>query len=134
LGEGLEFGRKLKSYAQETFAHVTLDLEISFQPPYKLLRPPFLSQATMHLYPASPEAANRFLKFVNTSPTPFHAVHNAALRLEKAGFQKVLESKHRPCPSHVLPRQIREKDEWENTLMPGGKYYFTRYAHVSSSA
>ena len=41
------------------------------------------------LYPAVPEAATRFLKFVNASPTPFHAVHNAALRLEKAGFQKV---------------------------------------------
>ncbi|KAF8165446.1 aspartyl aminopeptidase [Crassisporium funariophilum] len=61
------------------------------------------------LYPASPEAATRFLKFVNASPTPFHAVHNAAIRLEKAGFQK-----------------IREKDEWEKTVEPGGKYYFTR--------
>ena len=38
-----------------------------------------------------PEAATRFLKFVNASPTPFHAVHNAALRLEKAGFKKVCE-------------------------------------------
>jgi aspartyl aminopeptidase len=38
---------------------------------------------------SSPEAATRFLKFVNASPTPFHAVFNAALRLEKAGFQKV---------------------------------------------
>jgi aspartyl aminopeptidase len=44
---------------------------------------------TMMLYPASPEAATRFLKFVNASPTPFHAVHNAAVRLENAGFQKV---------------------------------------------
>ncbi|KAI0303216.1 aspartyl aminopeptidase [Russula brevipes] len=56
-----------------------------------------------------PLAATRFLKFVNASPTPFHAVHNAALRLEKAGFRK-----------------IREKDDWESTLEPGGKYYFTR--------
>ncbi|KIM46291.1 hypothetical protein M413DRAFT_441377 [Hebeloma cylindrosporum] len=63
----------------------------------------------MMLFPTSPEAATRFLKFVNASPTPFHAVHNAALRLEKAGFQK-----------------IREKDEWEKALRPGGKYYFTR--------
>lgn len=45
--------------------------------------------STMMLYPTSPEAAVRFLKFVNASPTPFHAVHNAAARLEKAGFQKV---------------------------------------------
>jgi aspartyl aminopeptidase len=43
----------------------------------------------MMLYPSGPEAAVRFLKFVNASPTPFHAVQNAALRLEKAGFQKV---------------------------------------------
>ncbi len=39
-----------------------------------------------------PEAATRFLKFVNASPTPFHAVHNAAIQLEKAGFQKVGDS------------------------------------------
>ncbi|KAL1760052.1 peptidase M18 [Schizophyllum commune] len=61
------------------------------------------------LYGSSPEAATRFLSFVNASPTPFHAVHNAAVRLEKAGFSK-----------------IREKDEWEKTVKPGGKYYFTR--------
>ncbi|KAF8719143.1 hypothetical protein AX14_011404 [Amanita brunnescens Koide BX004] len=61
--------------------------------------------------PASsvPEAASRFLKFVNASPTPFHAVHNAAAHLERAGFRK-----------------IREKDEWEGQIQPGGKYYFTR--------
>ncbi|KAJ7937154.1 aspartyl aminopeptidase [Mycena leptocephala] len=56
-----------------------------------------------------PEAALRFLSFVNASPTPFHAVHNAIVRLEKAGFQKVLE-----------------KDAWEDSVQPGGKYYFTR--------
>jgi len=61
------------------------------------------------LYPSSPEAATRFLNFVNASPTPFHAVFNAASRLESAGFQK-----------------IREKDNWEKNLRPGGKYYFTR--------
>ncbi|KAG6902303.1 hypothetical protein C0995_001913 [Termitomyces sp. Mi166 len=61
------------------------------------------------LYPNSPEAALRFLKFVNASPTPFHAVENASLRLEKAGFQK-----------------LQEKDNWENSIQPGGKYFFTR--------
>ncbi|KAJ7228765.1 aspartyl aminopeptidase [Mycena pura] len=56
-----------------------------------------------------PEAALRFLTFVNASPTPFHAVQNGIARLEKAGFQKVLE-----------------KDAWEDTIKPGGKYYFSR--------
>ncbi|KAF5317918.1 hypothetical protein D9611_014414 [Ephemerocybe angulata] len=61
----------------------------------------------MMLYPAAPEAATRFLKFVNASPTPFHAVHNAAIRLKASDSR-------------------REKDEWEKELVPGGKYYFTR--------
>jgi len=63
----------------------------------------------MMLYPTSPEAAIKFLKFVNASPTPFHAVDNAAVRLEKAGFQK-----------------LHEQDDWEKDVKPGGKYYFTR--------
>ncbi|KAH8101090.1 aspartyl aminopeptidase [Cristinia sonorae] len=57
----------------------------------------------------APEAAHRFVEFVNSSPTPFHAVQTAVARLEKAGFQK-----------------IRETDDWERTLRHGGKYYFTR--------
>jgi aspartyl aminopeptidase len=64
-----------------------------------------MSSPAMH----GPEAAHRFLSFVNASPTPFHAVHNAIVRLEKAGFQKILE-----------------KDTWEESLKPGGKYYFSR--------
>ncbi|TFY83809.1 hypothetical protein EWM64_g193 [Hericium alpestre] len=40
------------------------------------------------LYSTAPEAATKFLQFVNASPTPFHAVHNAARRLEGAGFTK----------------------------------------------
>ncbi|KAH6915009.1 aspartyl aminopeptidase [Coprinopsis sp. MPI-PUGE-AT-0042] len=63
----------------------------------------------MMLYSSAPEAATKFLKFVNASPTPFHAVSNAAVRLERAGFQK-----------------IKERDEWEKDVQPGGKYYFTR--------
>ncbi|KDQ64874.1 hypothetical protein JAAARDRAFT_28525 [Jaapia argillacea MUCL 33604] len=63
----------------------------------------------MMLYPSSPEAATKFLSFVNGSPTPFHAVQNAAIRLEKAGFRK-----------------IREKDDWEKEISACGKYYFTR--------
>ena len=59
----------------------------------------------MTLYPPSPEAATRFLKFVNASPTPFHAVHNAAVQLEKAGFQKVSDisvlNLSEVCPNNV---------------------------------
>jgi len=77
---------------------------------------------------AGPEAAIRFIKFVNASPTPFHAVHNAALRLEKAGFLKVGSSVY--WITYDLLRyemlQIREKDDWEKNLKAGGKYYFTR--------
>ena len=43
----------------------------------------------MMLYPSAPEAATKFLNFVNASPTPFHAIHNAIVRLETAGFHKV---------------------------------------------
>ncbi|EMD40624.1 hypothetical protein CERSUDRAFT_111203 [Gelatoporia subvermispora B] len=63
----------------------------------------------MMLYQSVPEAATKFLNFINASPTPFHAVQAAAVRLEKAGFRK-----------------IREKDDWEKDLTAGGKYYFTR--------
>ncbi|OCH90718.1 aspartyl aminopeptidase [Obba rivulosa] len=63
----------------------------------------------MMLYQSVPEAATKFLKFINASPTPFHAVQAAAVRLEKAGFVKV-----------------SEKDNWEKTVSAGGKYYFTR--------
>ncbi|QRV72845.1 aspartyl aminopeptidase [Ceratobasidium sp. AG-Ba] len=56
-----------------------------------------------------PKAANSLLEFLNASPTPFHAVHNATLKLEAAGFQR-----------------IYEKDNWEKDLKEGGKYFFTR--------
>ncbi|PAV21026.1 aspartyl aminopeptidase [Pyrrhoderma noxium] len=57
--------------------------------------------------PIGPQAANNFVDFVNASPTPFHAVYNASVKLDNAGFTKV-----------------REEDSWD--LKPGGKYYFTR--------
>ncbi|KAF2876982.1 peptidase M18 [Massariosphaeria phaeospora] len=54
-------------------------------------------------------AAEDFLSFVNSSPTPFHAVKSARERLTKAGF-----------------KQIKERDSWASTLQPGGKYFLTR--------
>jgi aspartyl aminopeptidase len=38
---------------------------------------------------ASLDRANDFVSFLNDSPTPFHAVHSAKLRLEKAGFKQI---------------------------------------------
>lgn len=58
---------------------------------------------------APPQSALDFLDFVNASPTPYHAVHSAIARLEKAGFQKV-----------------HERDNWTASLRPGGQYYMTR--------
>lgn len=55
----------------------------------------------------SPKEALDFIDFLNTSPSPFHAVHEASVRLEKAGFEK-----------------ISEKQDWH--LKKRGKYYFTR--------
>lgn len=48
-----------------------------------------LRRTIMMLSTSGPEAATRLLSFVNASPTPYHAVHNAATKLEKAGFTKV---------------------------------------------
>jgi hypothetical protein len=58
--------------------------------------------------PVAPQAATRFLQFVNASPTPFHAVHNAALRLEKAGFRKVGHPHHTPPCLHSRYRLERK--------------------------
>jgi aspartyl aminopeptidase len=58
---------------------------------------------------APPKAALDFVDFVNDSPTPYHAVHSAAARFEKAGFVR-----------------INERDSWASTVRPGGKYYLTR--------
>ncbi|MEU6661557.1 M18 family aminopeptidase [Streptomyces sp. NPDC046821] len=60
---------------------------------------------------SSPDAGARFdrgltddlMSFLSASPSPYHAVANAAARLEKAGF-----------------RQVPETDAWDGTT--GGKY------------
>ncbi|KAI9176212.1 hypothetical protein H9P43_006577 [Blastocladiella emersonii ATCC 22665] len=58
-----------------------------------------------------PAAARGFLEFVNASPSPFHAVAEARKRLEAAGF-----------------KALKERECWDGSLVPGGKYYFTRNA------
>ena len=79
------------------------------------------------LYPTAPEAAKRFLIFINASPTPFHAIQNAAARLEAAGFRKVCLSLLRCNQPADQDAQVREIDDWEKDIKPRGKYYFTRY-------
>ncbi|KAI9303946.1 peptidase M18, partial [Cunninghamella echinulata] len=54
-----------------------------------------------------PKEALEFVEFLNGSPSPFHAVHESAKRLEQAGFKK-----------------LSEKADWN--LERKGKYYFTR--------
>jgi aspartyl aminopeptidase len=71
----------------------------------------------------SPATANaivdKFLTFINQSPTPFHAVSNAINRLESAGFKR-----------------LKERDQWTGNIQKGGKYYVTRliYKTPHSSA
>jgi aspartyl aminopeptidase len=44
-----------------------------------------------------------------TSLAAYHAIHSAIQRLTKAGFE-----------------EIKERDAWSSSLVPGGKYYLTR--------
>lgn len=55
--------------------------------------------------------AQDYIDYVHASPTPYHAVKTAKQRLDKAGF-----------------KQIKERDPWGSTVVPGGKYYTTRNA------
>ena len=57
------------------------------------------------------KSGHEFLKFVNVSPTPYHAVQSIREKLTQAGFE-----------------QIHERNDWANTCKPGGKYYLTRNA------
>lgn len=56
-----------------------------------------------------PKEAVDFIKFVNDSPSPFHAVEEARLRLIEAGYE-----------------ELKERDCWIGKLKNNGKYYFTR--------
>lgn len=53
------------------------------------------------------ETANELLKFLEKSPSSFHAVENIRKELENSGYQELLEGK-----------------KWK--VVPGGKYYVTR--------
>lgn len=46
---------------------------------------------------ASLKRAEDFTDFLNASPTPFHAVHTAKQRLEKAGFKQIKVSHSLRC-------------------------------------
>jgi aspartyl aminopeptidase len=54
-----------------------------------------------------PAATRDLLAFIDAAPTPFHAVAEAARRLEASGFTR-----------------LREEDPWR--LAPGGRHYVTR--------
>lgn len=53
--------------------------------------------------------ANEFIDFVNSSPTPYHAVHSIKKKLLEAGFEELNEAK-----------------PWHEKLVNGGKYLVTR--------
>ncbi|SCV68898.1 BQ2448_1019 [Microbotryum intermedium] len=74
------------------------------------LAPDYLRLTPLPL-PKSIAPARAFIKFVNASPTPFHAVAESVLRLEAVGFTR-----------------LSEKDAWDqgDKIRPGGKYYVTR--------
>ena len=55
----------------------------------------------------SKEITREMLRFIETSPTPYHAVANMAAKLEEAGF-----------------RRLYEEEKWD--LEPEGRYYVTR--------
>lgn len=50
-----------------------------------------------------------FIDFLNRSPTPYHAVHNMKLHLNKHGFQ-----------------ELTEREAWNGKVQRKGKYYVTR--------
>lgn len=56
------------------------------------------------------QAAHGFLDFVNSSPTPYHAVHSVVKKLQASGFQ-----------------ELKERETWSIAdLSPNSKYYVTR--------
>ena len=89
---------RLNESTVSLYAEVFLWREVAVLAPIGAISPSIMSL----------EVANRFLSFVNSAPTPFHAVLQAALRLEKAGFVKVIYHRlnHTDCTCEfdALPR------------------------------
>jgi aspartyl aminopeptidase len=52
---------------------------------------------------------DELLSYIDSSPSPFHTVASTKKLLEKAGF-----------------KEIKEKDSWSKSCVPGDKYYLTR--------
>ena len=65
--------------------------------------------ATLTLSSRTRQTVGSFLQFINTSPSPFHAVYETVQTLTAAGFQ-----------------QLHEEDSWKDSVQPNGKYYVTR--------
>ncbi|KAH3900234.1 probable Aspartyl aminopeptidase 4 [Saccharomycodes ludwigii] len=59
--------------------------------------------ATKRNYP------EEFIKFLNSSPTPFHAVYNIKKKLEAKGY-----------------KELSERETWNGSVKKSGKYYVTR--------
>ncbi|KAI9315609.1 aspartyl aminopeptidase [Dichotomocladium elegans] len=68
-----------------------------------------LLEPSRQFNPKAPQEALEFIEFVNKSPSPFHATHEAAKLLKEAGFV-----------------EIKERDNWNGKIKNNGKYYFTR--------
>jgi len=68
-----------------------------------------MSAASAAFMAPEKEFAQDFLRFVNGSPSQFHAVEQAKQRLLEAGFKQISE---------------RVESDWQ--VAPGGKYFFTR--------
>ncbi len=70
---------------------------------------PALLSSTLSAFQQHQDIAARTADYIDRSPDPFHATHNACTRLEAAGFTR-----------------LDERDAWAGGLAAGGKYYFTR--------
>lgn len=55
------------------------------------------------------DRANRLIKFIDSSPEPFHVVNTVAQMLISKGFVPLVEN-----------------ENWSKKLVKGGKYFFTR--------